>query len=221
MKEIREYQRGDSCVYEFEHGGLKVELIQDTDIAHGPDEWGDEEVFIVTSQNRNFEVIPEGFEAMEIMENLDKEGMYDNEGSKYFVFPLNAYIHSGVSLSLGTSYPFDCPWDSGQIGVVLVKDFEKLVDPAKLASSVVDTWNMYLSGDVWGYDITHAESGASFDSLWGIYGFDYAKGEAEEAADRELERFNDSSVTAAIARTVELKVELAIAKASLDSLIES
>jgi hypothetical protein len=43
-------------------------------------------------------------------------------------------------------------------------------------------WNQYLSGDVYGYTITTPE-GHVLDSLWGMYGFEYAKEEADSAAD--------------------------------------
>jgi hypothetical protein len=38
------------------------------------------------------------------------------------IFPVYAYIHSGIALSTSRGYPFDCPWDSGQLGFALVSN---------------------------------------------------------------------------------------------------
>jgi hypothetical protein len=67
------------------------------------------------------------------------------------------------------SYPFTCPWDTSFKGFCLV-DREKgwtwrREKAIKVAQSIVDEWNDYLSGNVWGYNIE--ETG---DSCWGFYG---------------------------------------------------
>lgn len=39
------------------------------------------------------------------------------------ILPVYAYIHGNIGLSTSrTSYPFNCPWDSGQLGYALVSD---------------------------------------------------------------------------------------------------
>jgi hypothetical protein len=43
-------------------------------------------------------------------------------------------------------------------------------------------WRQYLEGDVWGYSV-EGPSGEQGDSLWGMYGLDYATKEAGEALD--------------------------------------
>ena len=50
----------------------------------------------------------------------------------------------------------------------------------KYFESVIETFNMYLSGDIWGYRIV-TDDGETLDSLWGIYGREYAEQEAEKA----------------------------------------
>ena len=42
---------------------------------------------------------------------------------------------------------------------------------------------MYLRGDVWGY-VVEDEDGEELDSLWGCYGWEYVRGEAENCVDR-------------------------------------
>jgi hypothetical protein len=51
----------------------------------------------------------------------------------------------------------------------------------ELVESIVEVWNQYLSGDIWGYCIKDS-SGEVLDSCFGFYGFDYCKSEAIEAA---------------------------------------
>ena len=100
------------------------------------------------------------------------------------LFPLYMYDHSGIGLSLDNSYyPYNCPWDAGQVGYVLVDRQEALKRlgkkrmSAKLRKRIcqiiqaeVDTYNQYLSGDVYGYVIS--KDGKQIDSCWGYYGME-------------------------------------------------
>lgn len=88
------------------------------------------------------------------------------EYNNYYIFEVDTYIHSGVHLSLANTanYP-DRRWDVSTTGYVLVKkdlaynieqlDDEQLKeDKAKeCAKSLIKTWNQYLSGDVWGFQV--------------------------------------------------------------------
>ena len=159
----------------FKVGNLTVKIYQDED-PQSPETYGDDEVFIVTGQNRYFEVIPKGFSVEVIQEHLRTHKRYNG----FKVYLLYAYIHSGVALSLGREYPFSCQWDSGQIGFVLVK-FKGNRKHNKLAEGIVDEWNMYLSGDVWGV-VVEDENGGELESCWGFYGIEYALKEAREMA---------------------------------------
>ena len=168
-------------------GNFRVKLIADTD-AESPDNWnGGEELGIVTTRNRYFELQQGGFKSPDEVNPNNK----DNKDTlrKYWVFPLYMYVHSGVSLSLGNSeYPFNDRWDAGQVGYVFAsKKTWRLSDSARKAcQSYVDTWNMYLSGDVWGYVIETLSDddtdGENVDSCWGFYGLDFARKEAQDAA---------------------------------------
>jgi hypothetical protein len=143
--------------------GYDIETFYDTDY-QSPDDWGNEDAFVVYD-HRDFNVKRDGFDPREIFEQLQETKRYFYDG--YYVFPLYAYIHSGVSLSLGrNSYPFTCQWDTSYAGFVLVKREKGNWSKAKaekLAQAIVDEWNMCLSGDVYGY------SSEAF-SCWGFYG---------------------------------------------------
>lgn len=105
--------------------------------------------------------------------------------------PLYLYDHSGITMSTG---PFSCPWDSGQVGFafitrerVLSEYGGKILTAATRAKALalivgeVETYDMYLTGDVWGYVLEDAD-GEQTDALWGCYGLDYAREEGERAA---------------------------------------
>lgn len=104
------------------------------------------------------------------------------------VLPLYLYDHSGIAISLA---PFTCPWDSGQVGYVIVRR-EKMLEEfggrkftqslknraLKIAEAEVQTYDQYLKGEVYGYQID--EDG---DSCWGFYGIDDCLEEAKNTVD--------------------------------------
>ena len=107
--------------------------------------------------------------------------------SGLIVFPVFAYIHSGVALSVA---PFSCPWDSGQIGYATVSkaDFlreffgnsARLLTKARRARALevlkieLEEFQAYIDGDVFGYVIKDADDNEIF-SCWGYYGEQYAE----------------------------------------------
>lgn len=126
------------------------------------------------------------------------------------ILPLFLYDHSGITISTG---PFSCPWDSGQVGWIYVtkdqirKEYgvsritkkvrEKVI---KLLEAEVETYDQYLTGDVWGFVIEHPEDG-EVDSCWGFFGDEYCLKEARAAVDAEdrsrhplLEEQNNASI---------------------------
>jgi len=119
----------------------------------------------------------------------------DRLKSEFHVFPLDAYVHSGVVLSLhGEGYRDR--WDtSSQAGCVIVsKREEKSRQRAeKIARGIVTEWNQYLAGAVFGFVITKQTEcdkcgqtkSVEMESVWGIYGeTETAMAAAREAADR-------------------------------------
>lgn len=84
-------------------------------------------------------------------------------GPDFKVYKVNAYIHSGIVLSLGEGYPFNCQWDSGLGGIlVLPKVFN--------AESFIETFNQCLAGEVYYYTLKeklHCEccNNTSFETI--------------------------------------------------------
>jgi len=105
---------------------------------------------------------------------------------KSFLLPLYLYDHSGLLMSTSNSqWPFNCRWDSGQVGWIFVErekaqaeyqkadlkaqDLEKSVYSALRAE--VQVYNYYLAGEIFGWVIL-TPSGEDVDSCWGYYGSD-------------------------------------------------
>ncbi len=106
------------------------------------------------------------------------------------ILPLYLYDHSGITMRTG---PFSCPWDSGQVGWVYVtredilKEYggkrvtkKMLKDTEKVLQCEVETYDQYLTNDVYGYVIEDA-TGEDVDSCWGFFGYAYAVGEMQSA----------------------------------------
>lgn len=103
------------------------------------------------------------------------------------VLPLYLYDHGGITMSCG---PFLCPWDSGQVGFIYIskakvrKEYSwKYLTKKRLAKieeylrGEVKEYDMYLTGDVWGYQAILDDG--SEDSCWGYFGLSYLKDELE------------------------------------------
>ena len=157
---------------------LKYRIEQDTD-ADSPSSWGDNgDCFIVAKHNLFY--IPEsGQKTIPYSANE----LVNKYKATHWIFPLEAYIHSGVILALSGEGNFpDRQWDVSQLGFVFVskKNWRLNKSARKAALGLIASWNQYLSGDVWGY-IIEDESGNEIDSLWGMYGREWCETEAKHA----------------------------------------
>jgi len=110
----------------------------------------------------------------------------------FWIFPVAAYIHGGVALALGEGRDFpDYRWDVSHVGAICVakKEYRLRKSAFKAAENLLETWNQYLCGDVYGCVIeryTKDKERVSDDSVWGFYGHKYALSELE----RELAAVN-------------------------------
>lgn len=119
---------------------------------------------------------------------------------KYVALPLFMYDHSGCTVK---TTPFSCPWDSGWLGFIAVsvedvkKEWKWKVLTAKRREEIenilrgeVETYDQYLRGDVYCYNIERDEDEDGWedlpeidDTLCGLYGEEYAIGEAKSVID--------------------------------------
>jgi hypothetical protein len=146
--------------YNLKSGNI-LRIIRDK-FAQSPASWEDENVFLVYN-HRQFDITIEGFDPNDINEYLEgcHEQKENDKYDDYFIFPVDAYIHSEIHLSLSdiVNYP-DKRWDVSTTGYILVKRnlddtaVEILEDHAKnLVERLLETWNQYLSGEVYAFQI--------------------------------------------------------------------
>ena len=174
--------KNNNLIEKLNYRGYDIEVCYDSDPS-SPDEWKNEDCFIVYD-HRNFTIKRDGFNVHDIYEHL-KEGYKTYDG--YWVIPLFAYIHSLVSLSVSKeAFLSGCRWDTSFAGFVLVKrqkNWSYKFDQAfKIAKCITEEWNIYLSGDIYGYN-------SDFGGCWGFYGDKGMKlmiSEAKDEIDYEI-----------------------------------
>lgn len=122
-----------------------------------------------------------------------EEWLKENAPKGSVVLPLYLYDHSGITMSTSG---FSCPWDSGQVGVIvatpeairksfLVKRITKKVRERVIEwlKSEVKVYDLFLTNNVWGYTIESVKDCSSCghetkgdedvdDSCWGFFGDD-------------------------------------------------
>lgn len=88
-----------------------------------------------------------------------KQGIITNEG-EVVILPLYLYDHSGITISTS---PFNCNWDSGQVGFIFVSKYKikkEGIDEDKVEEylkSEVKTYDNFLTGEVYAYRIFEQE----------------------------------------------------------------
>lgn len=107
------------------------------------------------------------------------------------ILPVYIYDHSGIAVSLS---PFSCPWDSGQVGLMVwsreqreAHHGKRFKDTKKRRRADIETmkaffeeWEMYVRGEVYAVTVSDAEGKKQLDCCGGFYGLDYALGSALE-----------------------------------------
>jgi hypothetical protein len=121
--------------------------------------------------------------------NYKSHKLIDMAEAKGLVFmrkPIYMYDHSGITISMK---PFSCPFDSGQVGEIIVltetvkKEFgvkrittqkRKEIEEKVLRNmeGEIETYDFYLRGDVFGFQILD-EDDEIVDSCYGFYGDDF------------------------------------------------
>lgn len=122
-----------------------------------------------------------------------KESMFDGwkelekhlreEEEATHLLPLFLYDHSGITMN---TTGFSCGFDSGQVGFIYAtqKTIETLGVPLddveKQLRQEVETYDQFITGNVWGY-IIEDEDGEHVDSCWGFFGREHVEAEAAKA----------------------------------------
>lgn len=170
-----------------ENGLTFVRYLAQDELVDSPDTWDDNGVFLV-NYHRDCWITREDIitrdEAVDYyrkdFEAYGDDGKFPLE-EKYHIFPVACLVHSGVWLSLARSFACDAQgWDTSHCGLILVSREESGNDEARareLAQAMINTWNQYLSGDVYViccqvFDDQWNQKG--WECVGGYYGHEYA-----------------------------------------------
>ena len=123
-----------------------------------------------------------------------EKAIYDDLGAGVCL-PLYMYNHSGITIR---TYPFNCPWDSGQIGYIyatrtdILAGFERKHLSSKLRQKIkailtdeVEAYDQYVTGQVYGYMVEDKEGGV-VDSCFGYYDISQPLDEAKDCIDWKI-----------------------------------
>jgi len=180
------------CLETIDYRGYEIKVYQDESAENPITEWDGNVEFCCW--HSRYDLGNSDRFGNESGEVEDCEAYAKETGS--LLYPLFIYEHGGIALSLGREYPFDCQWDSGQLGYILIdrewmkehfgnKYFtEKMKSRMrKAAENGVKLYNQYLSGAVYGYNIDDSVG----DSCYGFYGYDHRESGLLEYAENAID----------------------------------
>lgn len=192
-----------SAIRVFDNGSKRAEIFQDED-PESPRSWDNLGVMVCFHKRYNLGD-ESGLSDSQFESWAELEAYLKEEKNAVAIFPLYLYDHSGLRIKIGSFAGLlpqgHAEFDSGQVGFIYVSR-EKLLQEygaKKLSQALikkawavlkgeVETYDQYLSGDVWGYKIFEVkpkcktcgnESEEETDSCWGFYGLDYIESEVK------------------------------------------
>jgi hypothetical protein len=177
-----------------QYQGLTIKLYQDEQ-PESPREW--DNLGTMVCFHRRYELGDKHGLSIE-------EAMLVEVADNNISLPLYLYDHSGLRMKVGSFQGLlsqgHAEFDSGKVGFIYVtaedalKEYKAKRMTKALRAKVervleqeVDTYDQYLSGDVYGYVIEDT-GGDHIDSCWGFYGGKYALEEARNAAKHYAEK---------------------------------
>ena len=191
------------AVTTIEYKGYAIEVYYDSDPI-SPRKW-DNLGTMICFHNRYNLGDEHNYEPEEIIELVQRKDV--------IALPLYLYDHSGITMSCNLTYPFNDRWDAGQVGFIFVdyatirKEYScKYVTKAMKNKIInylegeVNTYDDYLTNNVYGYKLFDPEGDELDGSCWGFYGDISENGlleEAKSSIDYEL-KYNESFVFAQI-----------------------
>lgn len=172
------------------YNGYWINIFYDND-CDPPNTWGDENLFLVHYHSQCW------IEEKKLVSQDEIRDWYRDENDeiekRYWIWPVAAYIHSGVVLSIGAGSHFpDYRFDVSHVGAVLAskEEFETEEEAHKVCKGLIETWNQYLSGEIFGYDIEDSEDemiGYGCSGFYGDYESSGLLAEAKSEIDAEIE----------------------------------
>lgn len=147
--------------------------VRPEEYASSPNDMDDESLFLIAN-HRQFSVRPN---------DMNKE-FISRMAETHHVFKVEAYIHSGVTLSLPNEADTDIDWDVSRCAIAFAskEEWPDRSEAEKAVRSLLKEWNTYLEGDVWVASVTD-EFGETLDSCGDIYGYDEAVSMSKNTVD--------------------------------------
>ena len=187
-----------SKIKDMEHklkSGNILKIIQDNNPLNPRTEWDNLGTMVCFHNRYSLGDKNHGFDSA----NYDSWSVLEKDIQKnhdaVIILPLYLYDHSGITIS---TKPFSCRWDSGQIGFIFVSKkvlrnvygkkriSKKLIgEVTKYLENEVDTYDDYLTGNVWGFEVTN-DKDEIINSCWGFFGEDINKNGILEHINDEL-----------------------------------
>jgi len=163
------------AVLEEEHRGYIVKVLIDDSGTDSPRDWDNLGHMVCFHRRGNYGDKHE-FDTPADLDEFFKQ-------HKVVRLPIYMYDHSGVALSTGRGYPFDDPWDAGQLGYIYAtyeeirKEYSVTYVTRSITQKVekvlkceVEVYSRYLNGEVYGWMVsTIDEPDEQLDSVWGYY----------------------------------------------------
>lgn len=174
------------------HRGQKIEICYDERMDN-PNDWDSDYMFLIYD-HRDFAVAPYPMKPREAEDIFDEfrngKKTYMVGNKRYWIIPVYAYIHSGVSLYLSrreANRYEHTGFDTSFKGFMMVNRnlplYWKFEDAFEAAEKTIRVWNQHLAGEVYGYV-------SPCGSCWCFYG-DEGIAQAIEEAKAEIDSVVD------------------------------
>jgi hypothetical protein len=157
-------------IYSEDYKGYKIKIYPDEDVSNPRTDFDNLGVIAASHRRYSFDESKLRFDDYGSWSEVEK--YLRKERGAVAVLPLYMYDHSGITIR---TTPFNDQWDSGQLGLIYTTKelLEKMGVPLKNAKkqleAEVNTLDMYVTGNVYGFVIEDSE-GNQLDSVWGFFG---------------------------------------------------
>lgn len=191
-------------IHEEKYRGYTIEIMPD-DYPESPREW--DNLGTMYYRHRGYilgdQEIPESYYSDKLGDTVYidsaesfSDWIEETQGQIAVMLPLAIYDHSGVTMWCGSRWSgIDPQWDCSDVGFIVVtkekireeygvkRISKQLLDKVeKILQAEVETFDQYLTGDVYGFSVTD-ESGEEINSCCGFYGQDDCIAEAKSIID--------------------------------------
>lgn len=201
-------------IKEFPYKSFKIEIHTDEDTQNSR-EWDNLGIMVCWHRRYNLGDLQPKYNSIDFLRDLAADYHQDIENAtadeieeilekNFIILPLFLYDHSGLRIKVGNFRGLlpqgHAEFDTMQVGFIYVsgKTIKKEygadnVKNREMARKVlvgeVETYDQYLSGDVYSYIIYDDEEN-NLDSVCGFFGLEYCEEQAELAADYCVENAN-------------------------------